>query len=370
MKTPKKKFISVVGTRPNFIKLAPLYNFFKSNESVIHLVCHTGQHYDFSMSKVFFQELQMPEPDFFLGITGNTHAEQTANIMTEFEKLLEKEKPDLIIVFGDVNSTMACSLAASKLNIKIAHVEAGLRSFDRTMPEEVNRIITDVLSDFLFISEQSGLINLKKEGISEEKYFFTGNIMIDSLVHNMDAIDNSKSFSKFNLDSGNYLLATFHRPSNVDKKENFLEIIDFLLETSKKIKIIFPVHPRTLSNIKNMGLLDNFNDNIILTEPLGYIDFLCLVKNAAIVVTDSGGIQEETTFLGVPCITFRDNTERPATVDIGTNILAGTSIVNLKKIMNVFYTGKMSEKKQIPEFWDGKTAVRIGNILLEKFYSK
>ena len=291
-----KKIISVVGARPNFMKVAPIHKAFqKYKKEVKHLICHTGQHYDKKMSKVFFEDLEMPQPDFYLGVGSGSHAEQTANVMIEFEKILLAEKPDLIIVVGDVNSTVACSLVASKLNIKVAHVEAGLRSFDRTMPEEINRLLTDVISDHLFVSEKSGLMNLKNEGISQSKVHFVGNVMIDSLIQYLPKAELSHILKNYNLVPSKYVLVTLHRPSNVDSKDFLKDLIKLFNSIASKKKILFPVHPRTKKNLDEVGYGNNLDKNIILTEPIGYIDFLSLTKNAGLIITDSGGIQEEST---------------------------------------------------------------------------
>ena len=360
------KIISIVGARPNFIKIAPLNKeFSRYSDRVNHKICHTGQHFDEKMSKVFFNDLNLPEPDFFLGVGSGSHAVQTARIMIEFERILLDEKPDLIIVVGDVNSTMACSIVASKMKIKIAHVEAGLRSFDRTMPEEINRMVTDTLSDFLFVSEKSGLENLKREGIADSKVFFTGNIMIDSLVYYLDSIDQLNIMAEYQLKKHNYILATFHRPSNVDSGSDIKSLVELLNLLSERRKLIFPVHPRTMQKLQGNGLVDKMNPNIIITNPIGYIDFLSLMKNAELVITDSGGIQEETTYLGVQCLTVRENTERPLTVNIGTNQLVGTDIPNIKSAADEVLDGKV-KKGGIPKLWDGKTAERIVSILMDK----
>jgi len=359
------KIISVVGARPNFIKIAPVHKIFqKHSKKVNHLICHTGQHFDLNMSKVFFEDLEIPKPDFYLGVSEGSHAEQTARIMIEFEKTINAEKPDLIIVYGDVNSTLACSLVASKLGIKIAHVESGLRSFDREMPEEINRIITDILADFLLVSEPSGLINLKNEGISENKIFFVGNVMIDSLVYYMPKIEKSKILKSLGLNKKNYILVTFHRPRNVDTKENINKLIIFLNNLGTKRKVVFPIHPRTKKNIKDFGLSDKFISNVLTTDPIGYIDFLALSKNAELVITDSGGIQEETTFMGVQCLTVRNNTERPVTVTLGTNQKIGTDLSEVEIAATTILNGKI-KKGSIPELWDGNTAERIVEILLK-----
>ncbi len=361
------KIISVVGARPNFIKIAPLHKAFQGyNDKVEHTICHTGQHFDEKMSKVFFDELEMPRPDFYLGVGGGTHASQTARIMMAFEEVVEQEKPELVIVPGDVNSTIACSLVASKLGIRVAHVEAGLRSFDREMPEEINRVLTDVISDFLFVTEKSGMENLKAEGIDSSKVFFTGNVMIDSLVHYMPKIDASSSVADFGLEPGNFVLATFHRPSNVDDGGSLKRLLEMLgtVAGSGGKRILFPVHPRTRNNILKFGLDGIVPGNVIMADPLGYIEFLSLVKRAALVVTDSGGIQEETTFLGVPCITVRNNTERPVTVEVGTNYLAGTDLDRVGSLA-LEVMGGGAKKGSVPELWDGKAAERIVKVLLE-----
>jgi len=360
------KIISIVGARPNFMKVAPLNKeFSKYSHRVNHKICHTGQHFDEKMSKVFFNDLNLPEPDFYLGVGSGSHAVQTAKIMIEFEKVLLDEKPDLVCVVGDVNSTIACSIVASKLNIKIAHVEAGLRSFDRCMPEEINRMVTDTLSNFLFVSETSGLENLKREGIPNSKVFYIGNIMIDSLVHYLGRVDQSNIMAEYQLKKHNYILVTFHRPSNVDSDSDIQSLVELLNSLSERRKLIFPVHPRTMKKLQGNELVDKMNPNIIATNPIGYIDFLCLMKNAELVITDSGGIQEETTYLGVQCLTVRENTERPATVNIGTNQLVGIDISTIKNAANEVLDGKI-KKGGVPKLWDGKTAERIVSILMEK----
>lgn len=359
------KIISVVGARPNFIKIAPLDRAFKSYPEVRHMICHTGQHFDNNMSIVFFEELEMPVPDFYLGISGGSHAVQTAGIMVEFEKILIKEKPNLVIVPGDVNSTMASALTASKLNIPVAHIESGLRSFDRTMPEEINRIVTDLLSEYLFVSESSGLANLKREGIDERKIFFVGNIMIDSLVYYQTKINNSGIREKLKINEKKYCLCTFHRPSNVDNHENLNAIIDLLNELSEKFTVVFPMHPRT-RQIYNKYKLNKLGPNLVITEPFGYIDFLHLLANSELVITDSGGIQEETTYLGIQCITVRDNTERPVTVEIGTNHLTGTDLARVRETTERILNGAV-KRGNIPDLWDGNTAKRIAGIIVNEF---
>ncbi len=393
-----KKIISVVGARPNFMKVAPIHKAFsklriKDEEflglpssslrmttednkivtanynqlTIQHLICHTGQHYDEKMSDIFFHHLGLPKPDYYLGIGSGSHAEQTARIMIEFEKVLLKEKPDLVIVVGDVNSTIACSLTAKKLHIKVAHIEAGLRSFDRDMPEELNRILTDSISDYLFVTEQSGLVNLKNEGVDQGKIFFVGNCMIDSLINILDVSSKSNILNELKLDPDNFVLVTMHRPSNVDTEERLTELVKLLSSISKKRKIVFPVHPRTKKNLERFGLLDKLNANVILTDPIGYIDFVALIKNTELILTDSGGIQEESTYLGIQCITLRKSTERPSTVEVGTNQLVGEDFDKAEqaaiKILNGF-----RKAGKIPELWDGKSAERIVDILTNKLF--
>lgn len=361
-----KKIISVVGARPNFMKVAPLHlEFGKYKNEIHHLICHTGQHYDEKMSKIFFDDLGLPKPDFYLGIGSGSHAVQTAGVMVEFEKILLQEKPDLVIVVGDVNSTVACSLVAKKMNIRVAHVEAGLRSNDRTMPEEINRILTDSISDYLFVSEESGMRNLRREGIAEEKLFMAGNVMIDSLINNMPGIDASDILAATGVEKNGYFLVTLHRPSNVDNRESLTSIISVLNKYGRSHRIIFPVHPRTKANMAAFGLLDDISPEIRLCEPIGYMDFICLLKNATLVLTDSGGIQEESTFLGIQCITMRDNTERPVTVDIGTNHLIGTDITKVAEAIESILEGRI-KTGTIPPLWDGNTAHRICSQLVNR----
>lgn len=360
-----KQIIIVAGARPNFIKIAPLMKEFNKFRDYCNVkLVHTGQHYDYEMSEVFFRNLNIPKPDIYLNIGPGSHAMQTAKIMTAFEEVVLKEKPALVVVVGDVNSTLACSLVASKLNIKIAHVEAGLRSFDRTMPEEINRIVTDSISDYLFVSETSGIKNLRREGVNSEKVHFVGNIMIDTLFANMQAINKSKILDSLSLTRKKYCAMTLHRPSNVDSKETLSEIFKIVNSISQQMTIVYPVHPRTKKMIEQHDFLVKFEglDNLIMTEPAGYIDFIKLVKESCFVLTDSGGIQEETTVLRVPCLTMRENTERPATVKEGTNILVGRDKGRIISAVN-----KILQKKwkngEVPQFWDGKTAERIIEVL-------
>lgn len=364
------KIISVVGARPNFMKIAPFIktinkHYTTKQKLIEHILVHTGQHYDTKMSKIFFKQLDLPEPDYYLNIGSGSHAEQTGRIMIEFEKVLLKEKPNLIIVVGDVNSTIACSLAACKLNIKVAHIEAGLRSYDRKMPEEINRILTDSISDYLFVSEKSGIMNLKNEGIPDEKIFFVGNVMIDSLINYLPKIKKSNILKQFGLKVRNYILVTLHRPSNVDSKIKLINLISMLNKLAQKKKILFPIHPRTIKNIKIFGLNERLSSNIILTDPIGYIDFINLIMNTEVILTDSGGIQEESTYLGIPCATLRTSTERPVTIELGTNYLVGDDFIEAEKIVNEILKGNR-KPNQIPKLWDGKASERIFNIILNK----
>lgn len=346
------------------MKVAPIHKAFQNyKDKVIHLICHTGQHYDVNMSKIFFEELELPKPDFYLGIGSGSHAVQTANTMIKFEEVLLNEKPDLIIVVGDVNSTIACSLVAVKLGIKVAHVEAGLRSFDRTMPEEINRLLTDQIADYLFVTEKSGIENLKNEGIDDKKIFFVGNTMIDSLVNYLPKIEKSKILEEFELKPKEYIVVTLHRPSNVDNPENLRKIFEQFEQIAKKHKIVFPIHPRTRKVLESIDKKFD-NENLILVDPIGYINFVKLVMNSLIVLTDSGGIQEETTYLKVPCLTIRDNTERPITIEIGTNRLIGTNYDKIAKEC-LAEIENPKQNTQIPPLWDGRAAERITAKIIE-----
>jgi len=361
------KIINVVGARPNFMKIAPLIEEMRKNPKIEALLVHTGQHYDKEMSELFFDDLEIPRPDIYLGIGSASHTEQTAKIMIGFEKVLLKENPDLVLVVGDVNSTIACSLTAAKMGIKIAHVEAGLRSFDRGMPEEINRVLTDQIADFLFTTERDANDNLLREGIPKEKIFFVGNVMIDTLLKNRKKAENSKILEELNLEKKNYATLTLHRPSNVDVRETFENLLDAFTEIQKKIKIVFPMHPRTEKKIEEFNLREKITEmkNFITIKPLGYLDFLNLIANSKFVLTDSGGIQEETTVLRIPCVTLRENTERPVTVTEGTNIVVGTNRDKIiKESLNII-EGK-GKKGRIPELWDGKAAKRIVDIICKK----
>ncbi len=365
-----KKILSVVGARPNFMKVAPLHRSFLKYQGVIrHKIVHTGQHYDRAMSKIFFEELELPNPDFYLGVGSGSHAEQTAKIMMEFEKVLLAERPDCVVVVGDVNSTVACSLVAAKMDIAVAHVEAGLRSFDRTMPEEINRIVTDSISDMLFVSESSGAVNLRREGVAKEKVFFVGNVMIDSLVYYREKARRSTLRNQLELNGKPYVLVTLHRPSNVDERANLDKIIEALALLSEEASVVFPIHPRTKKMLVEYGLQPKVDvlSNIKLLDPVGYLDFLSLMENAHLVLTDSGGIQEETTFLGVPCLTLRTSTERPVTCDVGTNELCGEDLrLALKRGLEILYGKKKAG--MIPDLWDGKAAQRIVEIMIGRLH--
>lgn len=355
--------ILVAGARPNFMKIAPLYAEFAKRQ-INQLLLHTGQHYDDNMSQVFFDDLGMPAPDIYLGVGSGSHATQTAKIMVEFEKICIEHEPRLVVVVGDVNSTLACTLVASKLNIPSAHVEAGLRSRDMRMPEEVNRLVTDTLADILLTPSLDGNENLLNEGTDPNKIHFVGNIMIDSLFNNIERAKTSSILKTLNLEEEGYGVLTLHRPSNVDDIESFTRIINALEVIGERIPLVFPIHPRTENRIKEFDLgsrLENI-PNFISIEPAGYLDFIALVSNSQIVLTDSGGLQEETTALGIPCITLRENTERPITVSEGTNEIVGN---DTQAIITAAIDALDSPRKSsmIPKLWDGKTAVRIVDII-------
>ena len=361
-----KKIFIVAGARPNFMKAAPLVKQLKINHLSFILI-HTGQHYDYEMSKIFFDDLEIPEPQIFLNVGSGSHAVQTAKIMIEFEKAILKENPYLVIVVGDVNSTIACALVAKKLFTKIAHVEAGLRSFDNTMPEEINRILTDQLSDFLFTTEKCAEINLKKEGIDSNKIYFVGNIMIDNLLNNLEKASKLDLLEKFDLKKKNYALITAHRPSNVDNKENLEKIIEIINYLQEKMTVFFPIHPRTKKNIEKFKLMNKIKkNNLILSKPIGYLEFLNLMVNSKMILTDSGGIQEEASFLNIPILTLRNNTERPITVEKGTNTIIGCDFLIARKYIEKIISNKYKQGQTI-ENWDGKTAERIVDILKNKF---
>ena len=369
MKSGKdKKYIHlIVGARPNFMKMAPLYRALEKEERFCKaVIIHTGQHYDVKMSKLFFEELKMPEPETYLKVGSGSHGKQTARIMERYEDYIFRTgKPDLVIVAGDVNSTIAAALVAKKLHIPVAHVEAGLRSYDERMPEEINRVLTDRISDILLTPSRDADENLIREGIDPEKIFFVGNIMIDSLLDHKEKAEKSTIKSRLGLQEGEkYVLITLHRPSNVDEREGMEIILDAFGEIGKKCKLIFPMHPRTKKNIGKFKLEEKIKaiDNLIITEPLGYLDFLKLEMEADVVLTDSGGIQEETTFFGVPCLTLRENTERPITISQGTNRLVRLDTESIIEAAKEAMEEKVKRGK-VPELWDGKASCRIAEVI-------
>jgi UDP-N-acetylglucosamine 2-epimerase (non-hydrolysing) len=365
------RILNVVGARPNFMKIAPLMAEYKNYPQIQPLLVHTGQHYDAKMSQLFFEQLEIPRPDIHLEVGSGSHAVQTAEIMKRFEPILMEFKPDIMLVVGDVNSTIACALVAVKLGIKVAHVEAGLRSFDREMPEEINRILTDAISDYLFVTEPSGVKNLTNENVSPNKIFLVGNVMIDTLLRNVKKADASPILETLGLQSRGFVLLTLHRPSNVDDPHVLGRLMDVLKTIGQTTPIVFPVHPRTLKNLHAFRFIDDTQyavraekNGLCIIEPLGYLDFLKLIAMAKIVLTDSGGIQEETTILGVPCLTLRENTERPITVERGTNRLVGSDPERiLHEFNNVFTGGTLTH--EIPDLWDGQSAGRIVKVLLD-----
>lgn len=365
------KVFLVAGARPNFMKIAPLFREASMRPAVDCKIVHTGQHYDYDMSQAFFNDLDLPRPDFFLDAGSGTHAVQTAKIMIEFEKICDAEKPQLVILVGDVNSTLACSIVAKKAGIQVAHVEAGLRSFDMGMPEEINRMVTDVISDYFFVTEKSGRENLLREGKPENRVYFVGNVMVDNLFYQVALLQKQpdEGFENYGLKSqiGNYAFLTLHRPSNVDNRATFVEILEALSAIADKYPIIFPIHPRTRKMLAEHGL--QLHKNITLLSPLGFREALFLWKDARFVLTDSGGLQEETTALGIPCVTIRENTERPITIEEGTNVLSGTSKSGILRGLDLALH-KSKGKSRIPEKWDGKASLRIWDILEQQFGQK
>ncbi|HEY3251964.1 MAG TPA: UDP-N-acetylglucosamine 2-epimerase (non-hydrolyzing) [Ignavibacteria bacterium] len=371
-----KKIISVVGARPNFMKMAPIFKeLLKYKNRINHLVVHTGQHFDANMSDIFFKQLEIQKPNILLNIGSCTPLGQISDIIKELEIVFLKEKPDLVLVYGDINSTLSASIVCSRLTvsgkkIKLAHVESGLRSFDNSMPEEINRIVTDSLSDYLFVTEPSGVKNLIKIGVSKNNIFYVGNTMIDSLKSNLLQAEKSNILSELCINDKSYFLLTLHRPSNVDNKINFISIINILIKivnTFSKFDIVFPVHPRTVKMMNQFKFTDSLYDikNLILTDPLNYFDFMKLMKHAKLVMTDSGGIQEETTFINIPCLTLRENTERPVTIEVGTNTLCGLNSNKILDSIGKIIKGKY-KKGRIPKYWDGRSAKKIVDILLKK----
>lgn len=357
------KISIIAGARPNFIKIAPIIRAIQCAQekgfAISYRLVHTGQHYDEKMSQTFFEELNIPLPDVNLGCGGGTQAEQTANIMVKFEKELTENPCDMIIVVGDVTSTMACSIVAKKLNTKVTHVEAGIRSWDLTMPEEINRMVTDALADYFFTTTEIANKNLRRFGVPEERIFFVGNVMIDTLKANIDRFRKPSEYDELGLEKGKYIVLTMHRPANVDEAEKLKQTMEEITKNVHGVPVVFPIHPRTAKIFKDLGIKA---DNLKVIEPQGYLEFNYLVKNSFGVITDSGGITEETTVMHIPCMTLRDNTERPETCEIGTNKLIGTNPANIKPALDRLFAGKWQEGA-IPELWDGHTAERIVRIL-------
>ncbi len=370
-----KTLYLVAGARPNFMKIAPIVRALQAHGGLAFKIIHTGQHYDRDMNDVFFEELGIPEPDVFMAAGGGSHAQQTGKIMTMFEELCQAERPDAVLVVGDVNSTLACSIVAKKLNIPVAHVEAGLRSGDMAMPEEINRLVTDSISDWFFVTEPSGVAHLKREGKADDAIHYVGHVMVDNLLYQAEkltrtdtaAFETSGYKAEKTANDGKYGVITLHRPSNVDDPEMMARIGGALTEIAQELPLIFPVHPRTRANLAKFGV--DLGPNITLVGPQGYMAFLNLWKHAAVVLTDSGGLQEETTALGVPCITIRENTERPVTVDEGSNVLAGTDpaviVAEVRKVLRG--DGKAGRR---PQMWDGQAATRIVAILADALSRK
>ena len=361
------KIINVVGARPNLMKIAPLMDAFASRDGIEPLLVHTGQHYDENMSDLFFRQLGIPEPDINLEVGSGSHAVQTAEIMKAFEPVVLEHAPDAVLVVGDVNSTIACGTVAVKLGIELVHVEAGLRSFDRRMPEEINRIITDSISDLLFCTEQSGVDNLRAEGVAMEKIHLVGNVMIDTLMRHRAKADASAILEELALTSGGYAVLTLHRPSNVDSREALVPIVDALEVIQRDLTLVFPAHPRTRAKLAEFGLAARLDalPNVVVLDPVGYLDFLKLMACAKLVLTDSGGIQEETTILEVPCLTLRENTERPVTIEVGGNQLVGRDperiLAAYRTVMN---GGEVAPGT--PPLWDGMAAGRIVDVLMQE----
>ncbi len=360
----------VAGARPNFMKIAPIVRALQAHGGLGYKIIHTGQHYDREMNDVFFEELGIPAPDVFMGAGGGSHAQQTAKIMTAFEELCQANRPDAVLVVGDVNSTLACSIVAKKLNIPVAHVEAGLRSGDMTMPEEINRLVTDSISDWFFVTEPSGVEHLRREGKPDRAIHYVGHVMVDNVLYQAEKLSGlSTEFetADFKRQHARYGVVTLHRPSNVDDAAMMARIGGALKEIAAELPLLFPVHPRTRANLDKFGI--DLGPNVTLVGPQPYMAFLNVWKDAAVVLTDSGGLQEETTALGVPCITIRENTERPVTVDEGTNVLAGTDPARIVAEVRKVLTGQGKQGRR-PQLWDGKAAERIVEILASELGSQ
>ena len=360
------KVIHVVGARPNYMKIAPVAREMKKYPKYFSpILVHTGQHYDIEMSRLFFEDLKMPRPDINLKAGSGTHARQTASVMVKFEEILLREKPELVVVAGDVNSTLACALAAKKLHVKVAHIEAGLRSFDMRMPEEINRRLTDAISDYLFTPSPDAGENLAREGIAKDKVHFVGNVMIDTLLQFKRLAGRRDILKRYKVSKKGYALLTLHRPENVDGKKNFRSALTALSAISKEMPILFPAHPRTRLRISSLGLGRYFGDNgITLLPPMGYLDFVNLMINSRFILTDSGGIQEESCVLKIPCLTLRERTERPVTVEAGGNLVTGIDAGNILRGYKKVMDGGMNASRT-PAYWDGKAAHRIVDVLKE-----
>ncbi|MGH8582429.1 MAG: non-hydrolyzing UDP-N-acetylglucosamine 2-epimerase [Gammaproteobacteria bacterium] len=361
-----KKILNVVGARPNFMKIAPIHKKMLTMSGYAPVLVHTGQHYDEAMSRVFFEDLELPEPDAYLGIGSGSHGEQTARLLEGLERVMLAERPALVVVVGDVNSTMAAAIDAAKLGIPVAHIEAGLRSFDRSMPEEINRIVTDALAEYLFVTEVSATQNLLREGARSDRVYFVGNVMIDTLLAHRDKAMASNVLQVLGLEPKGYVLVTLHRPSNVDTREGLALILDALEQIQRATRVVFPVHPRTRKMLDHHGFGARLAamKNLELIEPQGYLEFLRLMSGAQAVVTDSGGIQEETTVLGVPCITVRTTTERPVTVTTGTNVLVAMDPDRIVAVTRQALGGQ-GKQGDIPPLWDGHAADRICAVLAQ-----
>ena len=355
----------IAGARPNFLKISSICNSIfkwnKKNQKINFNLIHTGQHFDSNLSKIFFDELNIPTPDTNFNCGGGSRISQISKIMISYEKYLIKNSvPDFLVVVGDVNSTIACSIVAKSFNVKLVHVEAGIRSFDNEMPEEINRTLTDSITDYSFVTSETAINNLINEGFDKKNIFFVGNTMVDTLLQNIVKFKKPNFYDYHNLKNQKYFVLTLHRPSNVDNANKLDELLSFFNNNLNEYKVIFPIHPRTKKNIK----LDKKYDNIIYNDPLGYLEFNYLVKNSFAVITDSGGITEETTIMGIPCMTLRDNTERPETINCGTNVLLGTDVNNFNKYFQLLFNNKW-KKGKIPIKWDGKTGDRIVNVLFD-----